>query len=159
MPAVYYKFETGWGPVHIHLDHEDGRIRRVFVHTTPVGTEISGLTAVMGILLSKYLENGGDVNEVRKHLNSIKSDRPYGFGPNRIESIPHAVSVAMSRFLQQHGRKESADTTTQAKLPELAVAEKRDEHGYCPKCYSPNIAYTNGCSGPTCYECGYSECS
>jgi ribonucleoside-diphosphate reductase alpha chain len=164
MEAAYYKFETGWGPVHIHLDHDQGRLRRVFVHTTPIGTEISGLTAMMGILLSKYLENGGDVAEVRKHLNSIKSDRPYGFGPNRIESIPHAVSVAISRFLQQHGRKESNDPTKQATLPAAlpalaAAPAEKDEHGYCPKCYSPNIAYTNGCSGPTCYECGYSECS
>ena len=30
---------------------------------------------------------------------------------------------------------------------------------YCPKCYSSNVAYESGCSGPTCHDCGFSECS
>ena len=69
----------------------------------PIGTEIAGLTTVMGVLLTKYLALGGDVNDIRKHLNSIKSDKPYGFGPKRVESIPHAMSVALSKFLAQSG--------------------------------------------------------
>jgi ribonucleoside-diphosphate reductase alpha chain len=154
--AVYYKFETGYGPVHITVvGNGEGSPYRVFVNATPVGTEVSGLSVALGIILSKYLEIGGDPNEVRRHLNSIKSDRPYGLGPQRIESIPHAVSVALTRYMKKMGTVEEANGDggkDQGKRP----GETRD---YCPKCYSPNIAYIQGCHGPTCFECGYSECS
>ncbi len=168
IPGVYYKFETGYGPVHIHIDHIDGTPIRVFTNTTPIGTEIAGLTSVLGILLSKYLELGGDVNEVRKHLNCIKSDKPMGFGPNRIESIPHAISVALTRFLRSMGKLTNGHDTKFLKKEDVAAAgqastptEERPlpKVDHCPKCYSPNIAFINGCHGPTCHECGYSECS
>ncbi|MBI4146931.1 adenosylcobalamin-dependent ribonucleoside-diphosphate reductase [Candidatus Woesearchaeota archaeon] len=167
--SVYYKLDTGHGPIHIHVDHHNGEIMRVFTNITPVGTEISGLTCIMGILISKYLEMGGDVNDIRKHLNSIKSDKPYGFGPKRVESIPHAVSMALSKFLAQTGNlpgqqllSPHVSTPAPEVTAQLSVTvkpEAQDDKKHCPKCYSPNVAMLSGCSGPTCYECGHSECS
>ncbi|RJQ19919.1 adenosylcobalamin-dependent ribonucleoside-diphosphate reductase [Candidatus Woesearchaeota archaeon] len=172
--SVYYQLDTGHGPIHIHVDHHDGAIQRVFTSITPVGTEISGLTAVMGILISKYLQLGGDVNEIRKHLNSIKSDKPHGFGPKRVESIPHAVSVALSKFMAQSGALPGqqlltphTDKPTPEVQAQLSVTVKQpaqeqphaEDNKHCPKCFSPNVAMLSGCSGPTCYECGHSECS
>lgn len=154
--SVYYKFETGYGPVHITVVGDgEGNPYRVFVNTTPVGTEISGLSVALGILLSKFLEIGGDPNEVRRHLNTIKSDKPYGIGPNRIESIPHAVSVALTRFMKKMGTIQNGNGGNGHEVEER-LTEKTD---HCPKCYSPNIAYLQGCHGPTCFECGFSECS
>jgi ribonucleoside-diphosphate reductase alpha chain len=161
--SVYYQFETGYGPVHVHIDHQEGRVLKVFTNIAPIGTEISGLTTVMGILISKYLELGGDINSLRKHLNSIKSDKAFGFGPKRIESIPHAVSVALGKFMSQMGNLPGQQLltphveNTEIKIQKVTNEEHRP--GHCPKCYSPNIAYLSGCSGPTCYECGFSECS
>ena len=45
----------------------------------------------------------------------------------------------------------------QLKLTDAGVTEVKAQH--CPKCYSPNIYYVSGCSGPTCQDCGHSECS
>ncbi|RLE45581.1 adenosylcobalamin-dependent ribonucleoside-diphosphate reductase [Candidatus Woesearchaeota archaeon] len=169
LSSVYYKFESGYGPVHVHIDHSNGKIVRVFTNTAPIGTEIAGLTTVLGILVSKYLELGGDVNEIRKHLNSIKSDKPFGFGPKRIESIPHAVSIALSKFLAQMDKLPGQQLLTplieekENKDNKPKKDDKKDDNkgrlSYCPKCFSPNIAYQSGCSGPTCFDCGYSECS
>ncbi len=164
MGSVYYQFETGYGPVHVHIDHHNGQIMKVFTNIAPIGTEIAGLTSIMGVLISKYLEMGGEVNKLRRHLNSIKSDKPHGFGPKRIESIPHAVSTALSKFLAQMGNLPGQQMLTPHIATPEAKMQKADnpqEHkpGHCPKCYSPNIAYLSGCSGPTCYECGFSECS
>lgn len=162
MGSVYYEFETGHGPVHIHIDHHEGDIMRVFTHIAPIGTEVAGLTSVCGILISKYLENGGDINNLRKHLNSIKSDKPFGFGPKRVESIPHAISMALSKFQAQMGSLPGQQMLTklvEKTAPEVSAQVPKDKEGHCPKCYSPNIAHLSGCSGPTCYECGYSECS
>ena len=173
--SVYYQLETGHGPLHVHIDHHDGAIQRVFSSIAPVGTEISGLTSVLGIVISKYLQLGGDANEIRKHLNSIKSDKPYGFGPKRVESIPHAVSMALSKFMAQSGNLPGQQMLNVNKpAPEVQaqlsvtvtkpVISHEQPHGtedkkHCPKCFSPNVAMLSGCSGPTCYECGHSECS
>lgn len=100
LSTIYYKFNTGLGqPIHIHITKENGKINKVFTDISPYGTEISGLTTLMGLLISKYLEIGGDVKKLQKYLNSVKTDSPYGFGSRRIESIPHAVSIAISKTL------------------------------------------------------------
>ncbi|PIN74636.1 ribonucleoside-diphosphate reductase, adenosylcobalamin-dependent [Candidatus Woesearchaeota archaeon CG10_big_fil_rev_8_21_14_0_10_37_12] len=161
--SVYYQFETSYGPVHVHIDHHEGEILKVFTNIAPLGTEISGLTAVLGILITKFIENGGDVNTLRKHLNSVKSDKPYGFGPKRVESIPHAISMALNKFLAQMEKLPGQQLLTKhvgsaaPEVKEQTPQQNTKEH--CPKCYSPNVARLSGCSGPTCYECGHSECS
>ncbi len=163
--SVYYKLSTGYGPMHVHIDHKDGKPFKLFTSTTPVGTEVAGLTTALGIMISKYLEGGGDVNEIRRQLNSIKSDKPFGFGPNRVESMPHAISVCLTKFLAQHGQLKGQQVLTQTTTPnsnnisDHQSAQSNDRKEHCPKCYSPNIAYVSGCSGPTCFECGHSECS
>ncbi|MFN7181138.1 MAG: adenosylcobalamin-dependent ribonucleoside-diphosphate reductase, partial [Planctomycetota bacterium] len=78
--SVYYKFESGYGPVHIHIDHIDGKPFRVFTNTTPIGTEVAGLTSVLGIMISKYLEIGGDINEVVKTGDAILGSTFSGLG-------------------------------------------------------------------------------
>jgi len=162
LASVYYRFETGHGPVHVHVDHQEGQIFKVFTHTTPVGTEIAGLTSVLGIFISKYIEKGGDINEIRGQLNSIKSDKPYGFGSKRVESIPHAISMALSKFLSQTGTMPGQQLLTpHVEEKPAGVKEKETKKGtdHCPKCHSPNVFFASGCSGPTCMDCGYSECS
>ena len=100
--TIYYKFDTGYGqPIHIHITKNNGKVTKVFTHTTPYGTEISGLTNLMGLLITKYLEVGGDINKIKKYLNSVKTDHPFGFGDKRIESIPHAVCLALNRCLEK----------------------------------------------------------
>lgn len=161
--SVYYKFETGYGPVHVHVDHQEGNILRIFTNATPIGTEIAGLTSLLGVLISKYIEKGGDVHEIRSQLNSVKSDKPHGFGVKRIESIPHAISVALNKFLSQTGKLPGQQLLTphvEEKTKTTNVKEtKSEEVQHCPKCHSPNVFFASGCSGPTCLDCGHSTCS
>ncbi|MBI4063243.1 MAG: adenosylcobalamin-dependent ribonucleoside-diphosphate reductase [Elusimicrobia bacterium] len=179
--SEYYVVKTGYGTLHVHIDYDEAGPFQVFTNLPPLGTEISGLTSVMGIIISKYLETGGDPVRILKHLNSVKGDRPFGIGDNRIDSIPHAVAVALKAHLKKTGKlggpvvstngakpleasslrtpgvaaggRTSADNTENLELWEVAKA------AYCPKCFSPNVSYQSGCKGPTCHECGYSECS
>src|SRR4029077_20707383 len=90
--SEYYEKETGYGPLHVNIIYDADGPYRVFANIPPLGTEIAGLTAVIGILLSKYLDSGGKAERILKHLNSVKGDKHLGFGPNRVESIPHALS-------------------------------------------------------------------
>lgn len=154
--SEYYQMQTGYGPLHIHINYDERGPYQVFTNIAPLGTEISGLTTVMGILLSKYLAEGGDPIRILKHLNAVKGDRPSGFGAKRIDSISHAVSVALREHLKRTGWIDEESSEHKSAVEELL---KFTRLTHCPKCYSANVAYESGCSGPSCKDCGYSECS
>ncbi|MFC1648207.1 LAGLIDADG family homing endonuclease [Nanoarchaeota archaeon] len=151
--STYYKIKTGYGPVHIHINHDDKGPTRVFANISPTGTEISGLTSALAIILSKYFALGGDPKRILKHLNSVKGDKPLGFGAKRIDSIPHALSVALKDHLVVTGKLENTQTTLS---DEKLVKYANDL--YCTQCYSSNVALMSGCSEPTCFDCGHSKC-
>ncbi|MBI2890440.1 MAG: adenosylcobalamin-dependent ribonucleoside-diphosphate reductase [Nitrospirae bacterium] len=190
--SAYYEMQTGYGPLHVNIIYDEKGPYRIFTNLPPLGTEISGLTAVIGILLSKYLETGGDPARLLKHLNSVRGDKPYGFGASRIDSIPHALSKILRDHLMKTGKLQSNGITPQPDPPaekagpnsaETSPAEKEGqrasapkangvhlqavdpirqdatEDAYCPQCYSRNVQFVSGCKKPTCFDCGFSECS
>ncbi|MFQ5457156.1 MAG: hypothetical protein ACE5FC_01690 [Myxococcota bacterium] len=132
---------------------------RVFANIPPLGTEIAGLTAVIGILLSKYLETGGETERILKHLNSVKGDRPIGFGPNRVESIPHALSRILRDHLVKHGHLTANGSSIAPPETEPQSQAAPAASATCPQCYSTNVEFVNGCKEPTCFDCGFSNCS
>ncbi|MFB6246610.1 MAG: adenosylcobalamin-dependent ribonucleoside-diphosphate reductase [Candidatus Pacearchaeota archaeon] len=160
--ADYYKIDTGHGPVHIHINYDDIGPTQIFANISPTGTEISGLTSALAIVLSKYFELGGDPKRILKHLNSIKSEKPFGFGKNRIDSIPHAISTALKKHLKKTGKIQSMDEQTDPNSSANTQdnqAEEPNSNMYCPQCYSANVGMVAGCPEPTCFDCGYSKCS
>ncbi|MDR0291579.1 MAG: adenosylcobalamin-dependent ribonucleoside-diphosphate reductase [Elusimicrobium sp.] len=154
--SQYYEIQTGYGALHIHINYDDAGPYQVFTSIAPLGTEISGLTSLVGILLSKYLQAGGDPVGVLKHLNSVKGDRPVGFGANHIDSIAHGISVALKSHLKGTQKNKVDEAEGNGQKLDLWDANKAS---YCPKCFSSNISFESGCSGPTCHDCGYSKCS
>lgn len=149
--AEYYQIRTGYGPLHIHINYDEKGPFQLFTNIPPLGTEIAGLTSLVGILVSKYLAEGGNPLRLLKHLNSVKGDRPIGLGPNRVDSIPHALAIALRAHLKKTGWVECA--AAEERLPDAAPAE------HCPKCFSRAVSHESGCSGVTCHDCGHSECS
>jgi hypothetical protein len=169
--SEYYEIKTGHGPLHVHIDYDEDGPFRLSASIEPVGTEMSGLASLTGILITQYLEQGGNPNQLLKHLNSIKGDRPLGIGDNKVNSISHAIAIALKNHLKKHGWLEtktdgeellsvhsptSADTDNGASLELWSLAHSGDQ---CPRCFSSNISFNTGCSGPLCQDCGYSECS
>jgi ribonucleoside-diphosphate reductase alpha chain len=158
--SEYYQIKTGYGPLHVHINYDERGPYQVFTNIPPLGTEISGLTSILGILLSKYLAEGGDPIKIIKHLNSVKGDRPLGFGDKRVDSIAHGVSKALREHLKRTGWIEEikSDEISKSALDADAVI-KFATQSHCPKCYSGNVAFESGCSGPSCKDCGHSSCS
>jgi len=157
----YYPIQTGQGPIHIHINYTEEGPTRVFANLSPSGTEISGLTTAISILLSKYFKLGGDPLRILKHLNSVKSEKPYGFGKNRIDSVSHAISVALRKHLIKTGKIKTLDSINLDK-EQTKLIEENPLNGnmvYCPQCFSSNVGMISGCSEPTCFDCGYSKCS
>ena len=159
--ADYQQIQTGQGPMHVHINYNEEGPTRVFANLSPAGTEISGLTTATAILLSKYFELGGDPLRILKHLNSIKSEKPYGFGKNRVDSIPHALSVALRKHLIKTGKIKTLDSIHEDKKQQKLVEESIEpgKRVYCSQCFSSNVGMVSGCSEPTCFDCGYSKCS
>ena len=153
----YYSIHTGQGPLHINITFDEIGPKRIFLNITPTGTEISGLTTALGIMLSKYFELGGDPVKVLKHLNSIKGDKPFGLGTKRVDSIPHGISKALRDHLIKTGKLDQIEG--QQLLVTKKELKEADDSVMCPKCYSHNVGMLSGCSKPTCFDCGYSECS
>ena len=167
--SEYYEIKTGHGPLHVHIDYDEEGPYRVFASLAPVGTEIAGLTSMIGVLVSKYLEEGGAPAGLLRHLQSVKGDRPYGLGENKVNSISHAIGQALRTHLRKHGwlgenedgpslvsEIESAKPEEPASLELWNLSQVSDQ---CPECYSANIRFGSGCSGPICNDCGYSECN
>lgn len=168
--SEYYEIKTGHGPLHVHIDYDEDGPYRVFASLPPVGTEISGLTSIIGVLVSKYLEEGGAASGVLRHLQSVKGDRPYGFGDSKVNSISHGIGVALKTHLKKHGwlnadedapslvneKEESAKPDDAATLELWNLSQISDQ---CPECYSSNVRFGAGCSGPICNDCGHSECN
>lgn len=169
--SEYYEIITGHGPLHVHIDYDDDGPYRVFLSLPPVGTEVSGLASTLGVIVSKYLEEGGDPKALLKHLQSVKGDRPYGLGENKVNSVPHGLGIALTAHLRKHGWLGDGNNEAQLVTEEGAVLAKSDEPAslelwnlsqvsdQCPDCYSTNIRFGAGCSGPICNDCGYSECN
>ena len=154
--SEYYRVSTGYGALHIHINYDEVGPLRMFVNINPAGSEISGLTTVLGIIISKYLESGGDPINLMRYLNSIKGDRPLGMGPNRVDSIPHAISKALKEHLTKTGK--FVPVNGQKSLPEVTDLVQKPRM-YCSQCFSPNVQIISGCSEPSCLDCGYSKCS
>ena len=158
--SSYYLIETGQGPLHIHINYDNIKgPKKVFVNLTPIGTEISGMATALGILISKYLELGGDPIRIIKHLNSIKSDKPFGFGPKRVDSVAHGISVALRDHLVKTDKLKETQVTIGDFATHSTGTANTKENLYCPKCFSANVAIIGGCTKPTCFDCGHSECS
>ena len=155
----YYLIQSGHGPIHLHINYDKEGPTRVFVNFSPTGTEISGLSSALAIMLSKYFELGGDPVRVLKHLNSIKSEKPLGFGKNRIDSIPHAIAVALRRHLIKTGKIESINQDENNTFVININNKEEDLKLHCPKCFSSNVGMVSSCPEPTCFDCGYSKCS
>ncbi len=158
----YYEINTGQGPLHIHINYDEEGPTKVFTNISPIGTEISGLTTALGIMLSKYLENDGDPIKLIKHLNSIKGDKPLGLGPNRVDSIPHGISKVIRKHLTKTGMLKDLNGQTtldgQSTFEKGEVAAPEQPKLHCSKCFSTNVGMVSGCKEPTCFDCGYSAC-
>ncbi len=124
--SSYYEVETGYGTLHVNIVYDDLGPVKVFANIAPLGTEISGLTAALSILISKYLQLGGDPAKLLKHLNSIKGDKPYGFGQKRVDSIPHALSKVLRDHLMKTGKLQ--DYTKQKTLFNIKTTIGNDEN-------------------------------
>lgn len=102
--SKYYKIPTPSGELHIHIDYDENKnIKEIFLRIAPLGTEISNLTAMLGVFLSEAIKNGMPVEKAIKHLNTSKSHKRVIIDENTtVETIEQAVCIALEDFVGEN---------------------------------------------------------
>lgn len=100
LQSVYYNIETPDGIIHMHVDYNDTtkKIENVFIGVPPIGTPINELTSLVGILLSNYFRLGGDIKNLYKYFNSIRSSKRTYVEGVPIENITQGIGLALRNF-------------------------------------------------------------
>lgn len=102
LKSAYYYLPTSQGSLHVHVDYDETGPKKVFSQVPPVGSEWSNITALIGILITKYIEATGDVMSIIRHLSSIKGARIAYMDGVEIESLPHAIGAILRKHVEQH---------------------------------------------------------
>lgn len=102
LKSAYYYLPTSQGSLHVHVDYDESGPKKVFSQVPPVGSEWSNITALIGILITKYIEATGDVVSIIRHLSSIKGSRIAIMDGVDVESLPHAIGLILKKHVEAH---------------------------------------------------------
>ena len=167
-----YSIETPLGKTFVTVNENGGNQPfEVFVNTAKAGSEIAAHSEAIGRLISYLLRIASPV-EPRKRLQTIMEQlggigggRSFGFGPNRIRSLPDGIAKALDEYLYiRHWENEVTEEEWEQETPTLPISglESRGKSTdnpigeLCPECGQASLVNEEGCR--KCYSCGYSEC-
>ncbi|NPA31473.1 MAG: hypothetical protein GXO37_05685, partial [Chloroflexi bacterium] len=184
-----FQVNTPLGKAFVTINENGGdQPFEVFINTAKAGSETAAISEAIGRLISYILRLSSPVNpierleEVIRQLRGIGGDRPLGFGPYRIRSLPDGVGYALEKYLLSYrermgltsddGGSAAAAVSVASQLPLLQGAPEPNGDApqaaqdmtkvfvegaqLCPECGQATLVLEEGCA--KCYSCGYSEC-
>lgn len=183
-----YRTPTPAGTTYITVNengHGAGQPFEVFMHTEKAGSEIAAVSEAMGRLMSLILRLSSPVSprdrikQIERQLRGIGGRRQWGYGPNRVASLPDGVSQIMRDYLMDTEEGEDSPAMisnghTNGHKPAYKVENLPSDANYaddgtvedddfmmkigdlCPECGQAAFVREEGCS--RCYSCGFSEC-
>jgi ribonucleoside-diphosphate reductase alpha chain len=171
-----YKIGTPVGAAFITVNHdEDGNPFEVFVTIGKAGSEIAAMAEALGRLISTTLRFGNHIAPIERaksimdQLSGIGGSRSVGFGPNRVRSLPDAISKAIGMHFGvigfDNGNGSSWAATVETKqeainasepVGQLTLVSAKKQFDICPSCGEATFVLEEGCK--KCYSCGHSEC-
>jgi ribonucleoside-diphosphate reductase alpha chain len=137
-----------------------GQPFEAFINTSKAGSETAAVSEALGRLISYVLRVDSPIlardrlAEVVRQLAGIGGGRPFGFGPNRVLSLPDGVARALAEYLGQTPPPVVEAATSEAKLPPTQIHMRIGD--LCPQCGEAAVVNEEGCR--KCYACGHSEC-
>lgn len=121
-----YKLKTPVGSAFVTINQdESGEPLEVFINIGRAGSDVAAMADALGRTISTALRFRGALapreraREISDQLSGIGGRTSVGFGPNKIRSLPDAVSVALATHF---GFRESAPDTTALAKSDLAEA-------------------------------------
>ena len=142
--------------LYVTVIHDGRDILEVFA----TGPMISG---GVGLLASKMLRGGFDVQEVARSLNKVTGTHSVWFNERLLTSPEQAVAECVMlthrRLKSQPDSARAAAYAQQPAAPTAAGAKEENRNfsliGDCPEC-GGQLEHASGCD--SCRDCGYSKC-
>lgn len=98
-----YKLQTPVGTAFVTINQdENGDPLEIFINVGKAGSDVAAMAEALGRTISTALRLRGHLTskerayEIAKQLSGIGGRRWVGFGPNKIRSLPDAISAALS---------------------------------------------------------------
>jgi ribonucleoside-diphosphate reductase alpha chain len=105
-----YRVPTQFGTLFVTITERDGEPYEVFVRLGKAGSDTEAFAEAVGRLSSVILRMKGPGSGSRRllelvyhQLEGIGGRTSYGFGPNRIRSVPDAIAAGLRAYLQDRG--------------------------------------------------------
>ncbi|MGI0134932.1 MAG: hypothetical protein ACREBW_08260, partial [Candidatus Micrarchaeaceae archaeon] len=163
------KFEVPQGTLYLTANMDNEAVREVFITLGRAGSDEKSYTEAIGKLMSKYLQQGGDIKEVIASLKGIRSNSVTWEHGLRLYSVPDAIAKALEMAIGQSSLAMGVSPATltdhaaKKEVKEVKVAlnkglslNKEAHMGSCPKCSEHTLKNENGCV--SCLSCGYTKC-
>ncbi len=175
-----YRMPTPAGTSYITINENGeghGQPFEVFIHTSKAGSEIAAVSEAIGRLISLVLRLASPVSprnrvkQIVRQLGGIGGGRQLGIGPNKVISLPDAVSQVLQQYLDDTAEADNLPQIPRKATQQMALlpaengngtAEERSHMEFmhigdiCPECGTSTLMREEGCLH--CYTCGYSEC-
>ncbi|MCL4403308.1 MAG: adenosylcobalamin-dependent ribonucleoside-diphosphate reductase [Candidatus Marsarchaeota archaeon] len=157
---------------------EESRVREVFVDLGKGGTEDKSYCEAIGRMLSKYLQQGGNVREAINSLKGIRSNNVFWNNGLKLYSIPDAIAKGLEMIMTMQARGAPQIATPNMQPGQQLPLAETDLHSGasdevqhampsggaqdmaglsdCPQCHEHTLVNENGCY--ICKSCGYTKC-
>ncbi|MGB9883416.1 MAG: adenosylcobalamin-dependent ribonucleoside-diphosphate reductase [Microgenomates group bacterium] len=171
-----YKINTPVGVAFITLNTNGGNPPEpleMFITIGKAGSDIYAMAEGLGRMISTALRFSSHlpvevrVKEIINQLKDIGGARSYGFGKDKIRSLPDAIAKVLAMHYGLNGETNNKKTieekpklvenTTQPSLEKVLIDQENNKmFDICPSCGEAAFVHEEGCK--KCYSCGYSEC-
>jgi ribonucleoside-diphosphate reductase alpha chain len=131
--------------LYVTVNHDGQRILEVFV--------AGPISAGVGLLASKMLRGGFDVNEVARSLNKVTATHAVWFNERLLTSPEQAVAECL--LMVDRRLKDLPQSERQIAKQYASSTGMADMIGKCPEC-GGQLEHASGCD--SCRDCGYSKC-
>jgi ribonucleoside-diphosphate reductase alpha chain len=183
-----HRVETALGTVFVTINDLEGEPYEVFINVGKGGSDISAMAEAIGRLISLIFrlvpgDSSEKVARVIDQLRDIGGRTSFGFGPDKVCSIPDAISQALRRY--EYPDEDDKPTITWIDEPAKEMNEESfrkimsqfREHDLtrtrgtflkpspqkqlgdiCPQCGQATLVRAEGCRRCMNSGCGYTEC-
>lgn len=123
-----FRQKTMVGTARITINEADGEPFETIIVLGKGGMDITAVSEAIGRLISLYLRTPSPISNTRKlglvveQLSGIGGAQPFGFGPNKVLSLPDAMAKALERYLQSKAKTSKAGANAGAESGGAATA-------------------------------------
>ncbi len=162
---------TPAGTAHITGNSVDGQPMELFVAVGKAGTDVAAFSEALGRLVSYSLKLDSSVprtervREIIEQLEGIGGANSFGFGPNKILSVPDAVAKGMREiYLTEDAslileiKKEIVNSVNDKVVSPVSKSGQTPKRvgNLCKPCGNYSVVREDNCE--RCLNCGNSKC-